>query len=166
MWKLKSKVDVGHLFSNVVGQEQGNTIVNYYGHSSSEALIPHEYNAHQTKVKKDIPSSFNMWIGMQKDENSNCISIFYSYLHSIKHVWILTVLILHWYLRLARRWRRVRLITIQREQFGVIVHLFIGTGCNPGEITFMTLNVIYRRPGLLRSIWSFLLLLELNWSWW
>jgi hypothetical protein len=51
---------VGHLFSNVVDQEQGNTIINYYGPSSSEALSPHGYNAHQTKVKKDIPSSFNM----------------------------------------------------------------------------------------------------------
>jgi hypothetical protein len=52
--------NVSHLFSDVVGQEQGNTIVNYYGPSSSEALSPHGYNAHQTKVKKDIPSSFNM----------------------------------------------------------------------------------------------------------
>jgi hypothetical protein len=49
-----------HLFSNVVDQEQGNTIVNYCGPSSSEALSPHRYNAHYTKVKKDIPSSFNM----------------------------------------------------------------------------------------------------------
>jgi hypothetical protein len=52
--------NVGHLLSNVVSQEQGNTIVNYYGPSSSEVLSPHGYNAHQTKVKKDIPSSFNM----------------------------------------------------------------------------------------------------------
>jgi hypothetical protein len=51
---------VGHLLSNVVGQEQGNTIVNYYGPSSSEALSPNVYNAHHEKVKKDIPSSFNM----------------------------------------------------------------------------------------------------------
>jgi hypothetical protein len=51
--------NVGHLFSNVVGQEQGNTIVNYYIPSSSDALFPHGYNAHQTMVKKDIPSSFN-----------------------------------------------------------------------------------------------------------
>jgi hypothetical protein len=50
---------VANLFSNVVDQEQGNTIVNYYGPSSSEALSPHGYNAHQTKVK-DTPSSFNM----------------------------------------------------------------------------------------------------------
>jgi hypothetical protein len=27
-------------------------------------------------------------------------------------------------------------ITIQREQYGVTVHLFIGTGRNPDEITF------------------------------
>jgi hypothetical protein len=55
---------VGHLFSNAVGQEQGNTIVNYNRPSSSEALSPYEDNAHQTKVKKDIPSSFNVYIRM------------------------------------------------------------------------------------------------------
>jgi hypothetical protein len=38
--------NVGYLFSNVVGQEQGNTIVNYYGPSSSEVLSPHRYNTH------------------------------------------------------------------------------------------------------------------------
>jgi hypothetical protein len=52
--------NVVHLFSNVMVQEQGNTIINCYGPSSSEALSPHGYNTHQTKVKKDIPSSFNM----------------------------------------------------------------------------------------------------------
>jgi hypothetical protein len=51
---------VGHLFSNVVGQEQDNTTVNYNRPSSSEALSPYEDNAHQKKVKKDIPSSFNV----------------------------------------------------------------------------------------------------------
>jgi hypothetical protein len=54
------KGHVGHLFSNVVDQEQGNTIVNYYRPLPSEALSPHGYNAHQMMVKKDIPSSFNM----------------------------------------------------------------------------------------------------------
>jgi hypothetical protein len=44
---------VGHLFSNAVYQEQGNTTFSYYGPLSSEALSPHEYNAHQTKVKGD-----------------------------------------------------------------------------------------------------------------
>jgi hypothetical protein len=52
--------NVVHLFSNVVDQEQGNTIVNYYIPSSFEALYPYGYNSYQTKVKKDIPSSFNM----------------------------------------------------------------------------------------------------------
>jgi hypothetical protein len=52
--------NVGHLFSNAVDQEQGNTIVNFYGPSSLEALFPHGNNAHQTKDKKDIPSSFNI----------------------------------------------------------------------------------------------------------
>jgi hypothetical protein len=37
-------IPVGHLFSNVVYQEQGNTIVNYYGPSSSEVLSPHGHN--------------------------------------------------------------------------------------------------------------------------
>jgi hypothetical protein len=30
--------NVGHLFSNVVNQEQGNTVVNYLGPSSFKAL--------------------------------------------------------------------------------------------------------------------------------
>jgi hypothetical protein len=50
--------NVSHLLSNTLNQEQGNTIVNYYGPSSSKALSPHGYNAHQTKDKKDIPSLF------------------------------------------------------------------------------------------------------------
>jgi hypothetical protein len=32
-------------------------------------------------------------------------------------------------------------ITIQREQHGVTVHLFIGTGRSPGKITLITLNI-------------------------
>jgi hypothetical protein len=52
--------NVGHLFSNVVNQEQGNTIVNYQGPSSSEALSPHGYNDRETKVIKNRPSAFNM----------------------------------------------------------------------------------------------------------
>jgi hypothetical protein len=53
-------VTVDHLFSNVVDQEKGNTIVNYYGSSSSETLYLHRNNAHGTKVKKNVPSPFNM----------------------------------------------------------------------------------------------------------
>jgi hypothetical protein len=55
---------VGHLFSNAVDQEQGNTIVNYYGPLSFEALSSHGNNAHQMKVKKDLTSSFNMRLRM------------------------------------------------------------------------------------------------------
>jgi hypothetical protein len=79
----KVGANVCHLFSNDVDQEQGNTIVNYYRPSSSKALSPHGYNAHQTKVKKDITSSFNIRIGMQKDEDNSCISLIHSYSHSI-----------------------------------------------------------------------------------
>jgi hypothetical protein len=32
-----------------------------------------------------------------------------------------------------------KMITIQREQYGVTVHLLIGTGRSPGKITFMSL---------------------------
>jgi hypothetical protein len=34
-------------------------------------------------------------------------------------------------------------ITIQCEQYGATVHLFIGTGRSLGEITFMSLTLIY-----------------------
>jgi hypothetical protein len=40
------------------------------------------------------------------------------------------IFILHLYLQLDRRWksgRDARVITIQREQYSVIVHIFIGT---------------------------------------
>jgi hypothetical protein len=53
-------VIVRHLFLNAVNQEHDNTIVNYYVPSSSKALSSHENNAHQTKAKNDLPSSFNM----------------------------------------------------------------------------------------------------------
>jgi hypothetical protein len=50
--------NVGHSFSNAIDQEQGNTIVNGQRPSSFEALSPLRYNDLQTKVMKDIPSSF------------------------------------------------------------------------------------------------------------
>jgi hypothetical protein len=50
--------NVGHLFSNVVNQEQGNTIVKGQGPSSSEVLYPLGYSNLQTKVMKNKPSSF------------------------------------------------------------------------------------------------------------
>jgi hypothetical protein len=47
---------------------------------------------------------------------------------------------LHLYLRLEGRQKSkcdVQVNTSQREQYGVTVHLFIGTGRSPVEITFM-----------------------------
>jgi hypothetical protein len=49
--------NVGNLFSNVVNQEQGNTIVKDEGPSSSEALLPLGFNGHWTKVMKGVPLS-------------------------------------------------------------------------------------------------------------
>jgi hypothetical protein len=60
---------------------------------------------------------------------------------------------LHLYLRLNRRQKSksdARVNTSQREQYGGIVHLFIGTGCSLCKITFMPfmftidLRTIYR----------------------
>jgi hypothetical protein len=60
---------------------------------------------------------------------------------------------LHLYLRLDRRQkskRDARMNTIQREQYGGTVHLFIGIGCSLCKITFMPfmftiyLRTIYR----------------------
>ena len=37
----------------------------------------------------------------------------------------------------------VRVITIQLEQYGATVHLFIGTGHSPGKSIFMSLTFTY-----------------------
>jgi hypothetical protein len=53
---------------------------------------------------------------------------------------------LHLYLRLDRRQkskRDARANTSQREQYGDIVHLFIGTRRSPIKITFMSLMTSY-----------------------
>jgi hypothetical protein len=53
---------------------------------------------------------------------------------------------LHLYLRLARRQRYkrdARVSTSQREQYRGTVHLFIGTGRNLCEITFMSFTTGY-----------------------
>jgi hypothetical protein len=47
--------NVGHLFSNVVNQEQGNIIVKDEGPSSSEAFLPLRINEHRMKVMKGVP---------------------------------------------------------------------------------------------------------------
>jgi hypothetical protein len=38
----------------------------------------------------------------------------------------------------------VQVITSQREQYRGTVHLFIGTGCNPVKVTFMSLITNYK----------------------
>jgi hypothetical protein len=51
------------------------------------------------------------------------------------------IFILHSYLWLDRRRKGdARVITIQREQYGVTVHLLIGIGHNLNRITFMSLT--------------------------
>jgi hypothetical protein len=53
----------------------------------------------------------------EKDKDNNCIPSIHLYLYFIRHIWILTILVIHWYLRLARRWRRERMITNHRGQY-------------------------------------------------
>jgi hypothetical protein len=53
------------------------------------------------------------------------------------------IFIFYRYLRLVRRREResdARVITAQREQYSITVHLFIGTGHSLDKITFMSLN--------------------------
>jgi hypothetical protein len=50
----------------------------------TEALSPSGYKASSDEVKKDIPSSFNMRVGMQKDKYNNCISLIDLSIYPIK----------------------------------------------------------------------------------
>jgi hypothetical protein len=74
--------NVGHLFSNAVNQEQGNTIVKGQGPSSSEALSPLGNNDIQTKVMKDMSSSF-MRIRVHRD--NECNSSAHTHMYFIMH---------------------------------------------------------------------------------
>jgi hypothetical protein len=65
------------------------------------------------------------------------------------------IFVLHLYLRLDRRWKSesyARVITIQREQYGVTVHLFIGTGRSLDKITFMSLTFIVDHKASCRGL--------------
>jgi hypothetical protein len=73
---------VGHLFLNVVNQEQDNTIVKGRGPSSSEALSPLGYNDLQTKVMKDMPSSFIM---IKVHKNSECSPLVHSHMYFVMY---------------------------------------------------------------------------------
>jgi hypothetical protein len=52
----------------------------------------------------------------------------------------------------------VRVITSQREQYNVIVHLFIGTGRSLGKITFMSLTFTISQKVNCRGLGSLFLL--------
>jgi hypothetical protein len=49
-------------------------------------------------------------------------------------------------------------ITSQREQYGVTVHLFIGTGRSLGKITFMSLTFSISQKVICRGLNSLFLL--------
>jgi hypothetical protein len=72
------------------------------------------------------------------------------------------IFILHLYLRLDRRWKsgsEASVITIQRPQYGVTVHLFIGTERSLDKITFMSLTFTVDHKAScrgLRSLFSFM----------
>jgi hypothetical protein len=74
---------VFRLFSNAVSQGQGNTIIKGQGSSSYEALSPLGYNDLQTKVMKDLPSSF---IIIRVHRNSECSFPVHSHMYFIMYV--------------------------------------------------------------------------------
>jgi hypothetical protein len=90
-WSLPEVgANVGHLFSNVVNQEQGNTIVKGQRPSSSKTLFPSRYNDLQTKVLKDTLSSF---MRMEIHRYNECNPPAHTHMYFIMH--ILTEFILH-----------------------------------------------------------------------
>jgi hypothetical protein len=71
------------------------------------------------------------------------------------------IFILHLYLRLDRGWKSesdARVIAIQREQYGGIVHLFIGTGRSPDKITFVSLITNYNHNTDYQGLYNLFLL--------
>jgi hypothetical protein len=113
---------------------------------SFEALSPLGYNDFQTKVMKDVPSSFQyiiMKVETYETWKITWIIIWHHYDVSIISSCInINNIELHLYLRLNRRWESkcdVQVNTSQREQYNVTVHLFIGTRCSLCEITSMPL---------------------------
>jgi hypothetical protein len=94
---------------------------------SSETSSPFGYNDNQTKVMKGAPSSFARIIIHRDDKYYPFIYRFISLVHD-KHM--------ECYIDTFSLFEVVdaRAITIQCEQYGVTVHLFIGTGHSPGKI--------------------------------
>ena len=136
------KTVVGHLFSNVVSQENKATqllIIKDLRPSKHYFLVG--IMLLTRRPRRTYLHQINIRIEMRRNKYDNYILIIHLFLHSIKHIWILTMLMLHWYLRLARRRGCERANTNHREQYGVTVHLFIGTGRSPGKITSMPLKI-------------------------
>jgi hypothetical protein len=82
-WEVPSHEDfdgVGHSFSDAIDQEQGNTIVNSQRPLSFEALSPLGYNDLQTKVMKDIPSSFYHINIIDETIRYNKVKVIYIYI--------------------------------------------------------------------------------------
>jgi hypothetical protein len=75
-----------------MNQEQGNTIVKGQRPSSSETLSPPGYNDHQTKVMKDLLSSF---MRMKIHRDNACNSSAHTHIYFIMHTRTLTEFILH-----------------------------------------------------------------------
>jgi hypothetical protein len=74
---------------------------------------------------------------------------------------------LHLYLRLDRRRKSrcdVRVNTSQREQYGVIVHLFIGTGRSLCKITFKPFMFIFDLRTIYRGLDSLFLFKSVSFS--
>jgi hypothetical protein len=70
------------------------------------------------------------------------------------------IFILHLYLWLDRGWKSesdARVITIQREQYGGTVHLFIGTGRSPDKITSVSLITNYDHNIYYQGLYSLFL---------
>jgi hypothetical protein len=112
--------NVGHLFSNAVSQKQGNTIVIIKDLRPSKHYFFAGIMLLRRRSRRTYLHHINTRIGMRRNKYDNYILIIHLFLHSIKHIWKTTMLILHWYLRLARRWGCERVNTIQREQYGVL----------------------------------------------
>jgi hypothetical protein len=127
---------VGHLFSIVVNQEQGNTFVKRQRPSSLEVLFPFRYNESRTKVMKNRSSSF-----IDKNIVTNVILCHLFILYQMYKRYQDTHYIDTFGLLEGKS---VNAVTIQREQHGGTVHLFIGNCTTSYDITFIPSNNTYK----------------------
>jgi hypothetical protein len=76
-------------------------------HYSLTGLMPLKRRSRRTYLHH-----INTRIRIRRNKYGNYILIVHLFLHPINHIWIPTMLILHWYLRPARRWGCERVNTI------------------------------------------------------